>query len=503
MRTPVRPVLSVTALASVGLLAASVAVAAPASADVTTSRIEGPDRITTAVEVARQRTGGDGTSSTVLLARADDVADALAGGGLSHALGGAPVLLTDGARLSTPTARALAELGATRVVVLGGAGAISAAVVQELDQAYDVQRLAGADRYATAAQVAREMSRLTGTPGTVGGLSTVLVASGTAPADALSAGALAGAAGVPVLLVEPERVGPTTAQLLTELQPDQVLVLGGEQAVPAAVEQELTRLLGSAPLRLAGPDRQSTAVAIADFAVAAGALGVDQVVLSAGGADALTGGALAGSVRAPALLTRGPDDLGAPARDWVVRHCAALSRVHVVGGEAAVSPGVLSAVRAAASCDQAVPGFQPVEEAAVQPLVAPAELLLSRVEVGVHPGFERVVLHLDGEGRPGWDVRYDADPRQQGTGAAVQVQGRAVLRVDVTGVTYPTLVPEPGYGGPDQLQPQATDVVRQVVVGTVYEGRRSVFVGLGTAVPFRVFSLTSPARLVIDVHRPG
>lgn len=505
MRLSAGPAVTVGTLVSVGMLAAAVAVAAPASAAVTTTRMHGPDRVGTAVEVARQRVGVDGTAPTVLLARADDVADALAGGALSHALGGAPVLLTEGSRLSPSTARALQELGATRVVVLGGAAAISAAVVQELGQAYDVQRLAGADRYATAVQVAREILKRTGALATVGRRSTVLVASGTSPADALSAGALTGAAGVPVLLVEPDRVGPETASLLTELRPEQVLVLGGERAVSDAVALQLGRLAGLAPLRLAGPDRQATAVAIADFALTTGVLGVDQLVLTAGDADALTGGALAGSVRAPALLTRDRDTLGASTRAWVIRHCATLSRVHVVGGEAAVSEDVLTAVRtAAASCAHTgVPPFQSVDEAAVQRQVAPAELLLSEVEVGIHPGFERVVLHLEGEGRPGWDVRYDATPRQQGTGASVEVQGQAALRVDVTGVAYPTFAPEPGYGGPDQLQPQATDVVRQVVIGTVYEGRRSIFLGLGSAVPFRVFGLTGPNRLVIDVQRPG
>jgi len=53
------------------------------------------------------------------------------------------------------------------------------------------------------------------------------------------------------------------------------------------------------------------------------------------------------------------------------------------------------------------------------------------------------------------------------------------------------------------LLARVTDVVRQVVVGTVYEGRRSVFLGLAGAAPFRVFSLTGPTRLVIDLQRPG
>lgn len=117
-------------------------------------------------------------------------------------------------------------------------------------------------------------------------------------------------------------------------------------------------------------------------------------------------------------------------------------------------------------------------------------------------GFDRVVLDLAGEGAPGWFAGYTDDPRAAGSGNPVQVAGDAVISIDATGIQLPT---EPGaqeYTGPERLTPDASGVVEEVVVGTLFEGQQQLFVGVASEQPYRVFRLADPPRLVVDVRHP-
>jgi putative cell wall-binding protein len=84
-----------------------------------------------------------------------DYPDALAGAAAAGAAGG-PVLLVGRDTLPPATAAELARLKPSSLVVLGGPGAVSTAVERQLaSYSPTVRRIAGADRYATAAAVAR------------------------------------------------------------------------------------------------------------------------------------------------------------------------------------------------------------------------------------------------------------------------------------------------------------------------------------------------------------
>ncbi|HBI55793.1 MAG TPA: hypothetical protein DDY38_03070, partial [Firmicutes bacterium] len=63
-------------------------------------------------------------AQTVVLARGDDYADALAGVPLAYQLN-APILLTHTNRLITSTKDEIIRLGANKVIILGGTGAVS------------------------------------------------------------------------------------------------------------------------------------------------------------------------------------------------------------------------------------------------------------------------------------------------------------------------------------------------------------------------------------------
>jgi hypothetical protein len=100
-----------------------------------------------------------------------------------------PLLLTSPTTLTTATANEITRvLGqsntAKTVYLLGGTGAISRAIEDELATRYTVKRLSGANRFQTSISIANEIDP---------NPSYVLAATGANFPDALSAGAAAGA----------------------------------------------------------------------------------------------------------------------------------------------------------------------------------------------------------------------------------------------------------------------------------------------------------------------
>jgi putative cell wall-binding protein len=273
-------------------------------------RVFGPDRVGTAIEVSKRRTA----ATTVLLATSDAFADALVGSPLAAAVNG-PVLLTPPATLDPRVAEEIRRLGATSVLVLGGDAALSPQVATDLAAlGVTVERLAGDNRYSTAALVAaRLLAQAPGSP--------ILVASGERFPDALAAGAL----GLPVLLTAQSSLPDVTSATIGTATP---IVVGGASAVDPSV-------LPSAA-RIAGADRYATSAAVADWGLANNRYTDVAAVLARGDAypDALVGGA----VRQPLLLV-GRYGLGEQpvTRDWLTAHAGPLQSAVVLGGRQAVS----------------------------------------------------------------------------------------------------------------------------------------------------------------------
>ncbi len=256
--------------------------------------------------------------------------DALGGGAAAAALGG-PVLLTDGASLPPATREELTRLQPARIAVLGGAAAVSEAVVAELSRLAPVERVAGDSRYATIARLSARTCPA--------GAAVAYVATGADFPDALGAAAAAGATGGPVLLTGAHALAPETAAELARLRPARIVVLGGPLAVADAVVADLGRL---APVeRVAGDTRFATAARVSATAFPTGAP-VAYLATGADFPDALGGGAAAGALGGPVLLTR-PDALPAETAAELARLRPA--RIVVVGGAAAVSDAVLEQVR--------------------------------------------------------------------------------------------------------------------------------------------------------------
>jgi hypothetical protein len=127
-------------------------------------------------------------------------------------------------------------------------------------------------------------------------------------------------------------------------------------------------------------------------------------------------------------------------------------------------------------------------------------LTVTAVRVARQAGFDRVVFELDGRkpGVPGWRVEYVDNPSRDGSGEPVEVAGEATLVVYIDGTGYPA---DTGAEEARGVQvPADTRVVRDVELGSVFEGVYEAFVGTSRKAPFRVFRLADPTRVVVDVR---
>lgn len=298
--------------------------AAPAAADPEVSRLSGTDRFSTAVAVSRaSHPRGAGT---VVLTTGLDFPDALAGGPAAAELGG-PVLLVAKDAVPDVVLAELDRLAPQRVLLLGGTGAVSEQAEAQLTEAgLDVQRLAGAGRYDTAALVSRTVF----TPG----VPVAYVATGTDYPDALAGAAAAGRAGAPVLLTGRDTLPPATRSELLRLLPQRIVVLGGTGAVSAQVEQQL-RGYSLSVSRIAGADRYATATAIAQSVP--GRPDALYLATGQGFADALAGGPAAAAANAPVLLVP-PTCIPGSVHNEMERH--GFPPVTLLGGPAALGSDV-------------------------------------------------------------------------------------------------------------------------------------------------------------------
>ncbi|WP_432545418.1 cell wall-binding repeat-containing protein [Kineococcus sp. SYSU DK004] len=178
-------------------------------------RLSGQDRYDTAVTAAQVLWEDP---DTVFLATGENYPDALAGAAAAGNQG-APILLVGRDRLPAPVAEALAPgdplgLSPSRFFVLGGEGAVSDAVLDEIralgHQGATFERLGGATRYDTAVAVGRRF---------FDGSTAAVLAVGDNYPDALAAGPFAAQIDAPLLLTGATSTPAETRAELDRRQP--------------------------------------------------------------------------------------------------------------------------------------------------------------------------------------------------------------------------------------------------------------------------------------------
>jgi putative cell wall-binding protein len=257
----------------------------------TADRIDGADRYAVSAAVAQRSFRGE--AAVAYVATGETFADALSAAPAATKQGG-PLLLTRRTALPPVVKAELERLKPQRIVVVGGPASVAEGVLGELGAIAPTERVGGADRY--------EVSRNLLASVFPGDLRRVFVATGATFPDALTAGAAAGSARVPVVLVRGAggALDGATDAALRAYPLRAITLVGGPVSVSPGVEASLSAITRTT--RLAGPDRYSTSRVLNAFAFpsASHAYLVSGTVFS----DALVGSALAGEQDVPVFTVR-------------------------------------------------------------------------------------------------------------------------------------------------------------------------------------------------------
>jgi hypothetical protein len=283
------------------------------------TRLAGANRDATGVATSQAAFPAAHSAHVVVLASDATYPDALSGGPLAAADGG-PLLVTTPSGLNpivnTEIQRVLPPLGTVDIV--GGDDALSSTIDAQLSsEGFVVQRIAGANRAATAVAVAGALKD----PGTV------FEVTGFNYPDALSAAPAAAHAGAAILLTDSTDQDPATAAYLSAHAPKRYAI-GGPAA---AADPQATPI--------AGADRYATSVMVATtFVSSPTTVGF---ATGEGFADALTGGAMLAGRDAPVVLVPPCGALPAETTQYVQSVAGTVQAGLLFGGTAAVGDDVL------------------------------------------------------------------------------------------------------------------------------------------------------------------
>jgi len=285
-------------------------------------RIAGEGRIETAVAVSRE---GWDTSEKVLIAQADEFADALAGAPLAQYYG-APILLSFTDLLPEETEEEIKRLGAEKVYLLGGNAALSSEVKSDLAKIspeLEVNRIGGENRFETAQLIAEKIAPE--------GSRKAVVTSGVNFKDALIASPYAAAEGYPILLSYADEVPEPTKKAMDNLEIDEAILVGTREKL---ADEILEQLPVEEVNRISDAEHYSNAVPAAGYFEP----GAEKMYVTTGEdfPDAIAGSALASRKKSGILLVG--DDVPREVNHYLEEKD--ISDVRIFGGEKAVSPEI-------------------------------------------------------------------------------------------------------------------------------------------------------------------
>ncbi len=184
------------------------------TAGYTVNRISGKSKYETSLKIL---TEAGITGSELIVATGTNFADSL-----SASATGRPIMLVKpNANLSTAQKEVLNSMKGATIFIVGGTGAVSAAIEEELSAYGEIVRLSGSDRYKTSVKIAETF---------FDDVTSAVVANGTKFPDGLCGGPLAAALNAPLLLTKD---GNTTAAAgyIADNEITSGYVLGGTNAL--------------------------------------------------------------------------------------------------------------------------------------------------------------------------------------------------------------------------------------------------------------------------------
>jgi hypothetical protein len=127
-------------------------------------------------------------------------------------------------------------------------------------------------------------------------------------------------------------------------------------------------------------------------------------------------------------------------------------------------------------------------------------LLAHDFRVGLHDDYYRVVVEFVGEGTPGWTIDWVEEGTEIGRGEPLPIPQGNVLDIMIHGASWPVVkgAPEYYYNGPADKR---IDENVLAWFDGAFESETHVVVSSDKVREYRVFTLESPKRLVVDLKR--
>ena len=289
-------------------------------------RISGVDREQTAIEVSKKMFK-DGTNK-VVLANKNNYSDVLTAAPFAKA-NNASLLYISSNSISKEVMSEIARLKAKEITIIGGEKSVNEGLKKELEKRnFKVDRLSGADRYKTSAQIAAKL---------IDGKTTTLeIASGENYADALSLNNAAEKDKAPILLVRVNAIDKSVEDVIKSSKASLINIAGGEKSVSENTKANIKKISKATVNRMGGADRYETSILLAKYS------GAKEVVVVASGenfADALVAAPFSAKQKGAILLTN-KDKLGQNAEQFIKD--TKFNKSYVIGGEKSVSEDVIN-----------------------------------------------------------------------------------------------------------------------------------------------------------------
>lgn len=289
-------------------------------------RISGENRVQTSIEVSKKMFK-EGTNK-VVLANQDNYSDVLTAAPFAKA-NNASLLYISSNSISKEVMSEIARLKAKEITIIGGEKSVDEGLKKELEKRnFKVDRLSGADRYKTSAQIAAKLIDDKTT--------TLEIASGENYADALSLNNAAEKDKAPILLVRVNAIDKSVEDVIKSSKASLINIAGGEKSVSESTKANIKKISNATVNRMGGADRYETSILLAKYS------GAKEVVVVASGenfADALVAAPFSAKQKGAILLTN-KEKLGQKAEQFIKD--TKFNKSYVIGGEKSVSEDVIN-----------------------------------------------------------------------------------------------------------------------------------------------------------------
>lgn len=286
-----------------------------------TERIFGSDRYETALKIEHKFYNRH--TNNIILATGKNFPDALAASALSKKLK-APILLVDGSKdkLSKELEKAINEVNAKNIYLLGGTSAISKSIEKQLNKkGFQTFRMGGTNRYESAVLINKEVL------GNDKNIDNLIVASGSEFVDALSASYLIQSEHSIILLNEKNSLTKENDQFIKDKNINRLILVGGKNVLSDNVENSIKKY-SKETIRIAGNNRFETARKIAEY------LPIKNRMVFYASAysfpDALLVGSLSSEYNAPILLGNRSSE-SKESQEYIKKY--GINKIYLVGGD--------------------------------------------------------------------------------------------------------------------------------------------------------------------------